>query len=226
MNEEDRIKICLLNALVIKWDYRCTDKIISGSIYVAWFFPFQVSISVQLMLAWTRPCMIIPLNIAELWTDLWHRVASHPALARAPSRQWLGISFLNRFVLLFPFWKRLIPEESVWPVSQEEEKSKQYHYLGAAKWNLTPHLHCEFYNELADLAVILTQVTQLGKCQEHLFWEQEVHLMKMAGLFSILCTLIIFQIPIFSKRPYWKFSDLPSWQKIMVSAISKWWNYR
>lgn len=60
-----------------------------------------------------------------------------------------------------------------------------------------PHLHREFPNELADLAVVLTQVTQRGKCQERLFREQEVHLVKTARLFSVLCTLIMFQIPIF-----------------------------
>lgn len=141
-----------------------------------------------------QACTIVPLNIAELWAALWHRVASHPALARAPNRQWLGTSFLNRFVLLFPFWRRPMSKKSVWPTAQEEGKSKRHDYLGAAKWNPTPHLHHEFRNELADLAVFLTQDTQLGKCQEHLFWEQEVHLMKMAGLFTILYTLIMFQM--------------------------------
>ena len=142
---------------------------------------------------------IVPLNIAELWAAWRPRLASHPALARAASRQWLGTSFLNKFVLLFPFWKRPMSKESVQPMAEEEGKFKGDECLGAAKWNPTPHLHHEFCNELADLAVFMTQVTQLGKCQEHLFWEQEVHVMKTAELFSILCTLIVFQILIFRK---------------------------
>lgn len=64
--------------------------------------------------------------------------------------------------------------------------------------NVIPHLRREFCNELANLTVSVTQVTQFGKCREHLFWEQEVHLMKMAGLFCISYTLII-PILIFKK---------------------------
>lgn len=75
-------------------------------------------------------------------------------------------------------------------------KSKRHDYLGAG--NVIPHLRREFCNELANLAVSVTQVTQFGRCREHLFWEQEVHLMKMAGLFCISYTLII-PILIFKK---------------------------
>lgn len=69
-------------------------------------------------------------------------------LCRAPSRQWLGTSLLNRFVLLFPVWKRPMSKESIWPIAPEE-KSKRHCYLRAAKWNSIPHHEC--HDELAGL---------------------------------------------------------------------------
>lgn len=100
------------------------------------------------------------------------------------------------------------------------KKPKRHRSLRAAKWNSIPHPHHKCHDELADLTV-LTQATQLGKCQEHLLWGQHVHLMKTGRI--IFCTLIMFQV---SKRLHSKLSDLPSWQKIMVRAISEWWNCR
>lgn len=198
MNEEDSIKICWLNVLAMRWDCRRTAKIILRSVYVAWcsrwFFPLP-SISARLMLGCSRPARSFPWTQTN-WELLYDRGgASHPAFAR----QWLGTPFRNRFVLLFPFWKRAMSKEPVWPMAQAEGMSKRHDCFGAAKWNPTPHLPHEFRNELADLAVFLTQVTQLGRCQKHLFWEQQVHLMKTAGLLSILCTLTVFQILVFKK---------------------------
>lgn len=94
----------------------------------------------------------------------WHEIPAHLSCSfhfgrdqcqRSPFGQWLG--------------KKGHPKD----ITVQEQQSE------------IPHPPRESRNELAELEVPLTQVTELGKSQEHLFWEQEVHLVKTTGLASI-----------------------------------------
>lgn len=79
MNEEDSIKLCWWNVLAMRWDCRRTDEIILRSIYVAWcsrwFFPLP-SISVRLMLGWSRPARSFPWTQTN-WELLYDREGLH-----------------------------------------------------------------------------------------------------------------------------------------------------
>lgn len=101
-----------------------------------------------------------------------------PSLSQG-SQQCLGTKFLH----IFPFWKRAVSKEPIWPMAQEEGASKRHPRSGAES-EIPPPAR-ESRNELAELEVPETPVTELGKSQEHLFWEQEVHLVKRTGLASI-----------------------------------------
>lgn len=109
--------------------------------------------------------VILPLNTnCELLYDRgWHHTRPSPGL-RADNG--LAPPPSTDLFCSFHFGRDRCQRESVWPMAQEEGKSKRRVYLGAATWNPTPHLHHEFHDELADLALFLTRVTLPGKCQE------------------------------------------------------------
>lgn len=175
MNEEDRIKSCSISVFTIKSDCRCTDKIISLNIYglvLAMFFLLP-SISMWPMLMHSRvawfPCLMTQSDFTPSVMQgskqamAWHQLAQQICFAVSSLEETCvkGVNLAN---------------------CSGGKVQKTLLFKGSKmKFHPTPWMP-----RWAGRLVVLTQAKQLGKCQEPFFWEQEVHLVKAAGLFYVL----------------------------------------